>query len=87
MEQERRLTAVKKARFAQVYRADIKDRVEDQEKRIIRSLVSSYRAGTLTDFELRGKIGEIAGLHDLLSKMKTDVKLGIMAEEEEKSSG
>lgn len=87
MGQEKRFALTKKGRFAQAYRADINERIEEQEKRIINSLVTSYRAGTLTDFELRGKIGEIVALHDLTRKMETDVKLGIMAEKEEKSRG
>lgn len=87
MDQEKRFALTKKGRFAQAHRADINERVDAQEKQIIRSLVSSYRAGTLTDFELRGKIGEIVGLHNLLGKMQTEVKLGIMADNEEKSRG
>lgn len=76
------LARVNKGRMAQLLHGNLEEVIEQTEYEIISRLISQYRAGTLTDHQLRGSIGEIAGIRALLSHLDGAARRGLMAAED-----
>lgn len=57
------------------------------EEGVILFLLNKHRSGTLTEADMRGKVGEIAGFRNLIHALKTDIKHGHIAQEEEMRNG
>jgi len=53
----------------------------DREDAIVQQLVVRYRTNELTDAELRGKIGEIAGLRGFREHLETSIQKGMIEAE------
>ena len=76
------LSTINRGRMAQLLSGNLQEVVDQQEYDIISLLIGQYRAGTLTDPQLRGSIGEIAGIRALLDRLDSTTRRGFMAAEE-----
>lgn len=53
--------------------AGLASRTVEQERKIVNMMVTEYRSGSLTEEKLWGFVGQIVGVRDLLSSVRTDV--------------
>lgn len=77
------LQSVHDGKTARLIRNTTEDFLLDQEESIITALIREYRAGTLTNDNLRGSIGEIAGLRSFREYLEIKIRKGIMSAEQE----
>jgi len=77
------LDAVDSGQTARLVRGTTEEWLIGQEEDMIQSLVNKYRSGTLTDFDLRGSIGEIAGLRRFREHLETTIRIGVLEAEKE----
>lgn len=74
-------------KHAQVAFAYTRQLVSELEEGVIQRLIAKHSSGSLSDAELRGGIGEIAGLRNLLKRQEGVVQKGFRASEEELKHG
>jgi hypothetical protein len=55
--------------------AGLSRRVDEQERKIVNTMVADYRRHELTVEKLWGFVGQIVGVRDLLSSVTTDMKV------------
>ena len=77
------LDAVDNGQTARLVRGTTEDWLIGQEEDIIQSLINKYRSDTLTDSDLRGSSGEIAGLRRFREHLETTIRIGVLEAEKE----
>lgn len=85
--QSERLILIEQGRHAQVAIAYSEGVIRSLEENIILYLLNKHRSGSLTEAEMRGKVGEIAGFRNLIHALRTDIKNAHIAQEEEMKGG
>ena len=85
--QSERLILIEQGRHAQVAIAYAEGVIRHLEEGIVQQLVHKHRSGSLTNEDMRGKIGEIAGFRNLIHALRTDIKNAHIAQEEEMKGG
>lgn len=81
------LVRIEQGKGAGVALAFTRSAVAELTDRIISSLVSQHRSGTSTEASLRGGVGEIAGLRNLIAHFENQVSKGFISTEEEVANG
>lgn len=70
------ITTAQVGRVASVLSAELKDLILEREEVILKNLIGKYRDGNISHEELIGGVAEIAGLRNLLSSLKSKIRLG-----------
>tara|TARA_R100001530_G_C4283861_1_gene146294 strand:+ start:352 stop:642 length:291 start_codon:yes stop_codon:yes gene_type:complete len=78
---------VHRGQMAQALQGGLEVRLLDQEYDIVTKLVNGHKMGTLTDTDLRGAIGEIAGIRSVLDTLDADIRRGITELERSEEDG
>lgn len=74
-------TRIEKGRDASAIAAMVRSAIDEQMIMACQQLISLYRAGSVDHDLVIGKIGEMAGLQNLLATLETRQKQGIAAME------
>lgn len=74
---DKSLEIMNRAQRAQMLSSTLTEYVADREEEVLAWLVHAYNADTLTNDQMRAKIGEIAGLRALVSSMDSDIRRGL----------
>lgn len=71
---EEEISRIQEAQAARILRTTMTDIVIELQEDIMDRLVSRYRSGELSDEEMRGAIGELAGMKGLLEALDVKVR-------------
>jgi len=82
-----RLVLIEQGKHAQLAIGYTDQVIFHLEEVILGKLVNKHRAGTLTEADMRGGIGEIAGLRNLVHALKGDMQKARIAQDEEMKGG
>ena len=87
MTTEEELVTIQRGQAARLLRSDAEDTLLGYEEDIIQRLVLAYRHGSLTNDQLRGSIGEIAGIRWFREDLESRIRKGTMTAEVSLNSG
>ena len=74
---DNRVASIQKGQVARLIRNTTEDWLTDREYDLIANLTNKYRSGTLTNDDLRGTFGEIAGLRFFREYLETQIRRGM----------
>jgi hypothetical protein len=84
---DKSIDAIHSGQQSRIIRNTTETYLIDREDDIVQQLVVKYRANQLTDAELRGRIGEIAGLRGFREYLETSIQKGTIEAERAHSDG
>jgi len=75
---------VQRGRTSALLKRDLLERVYERQDKVLDRLIREYRMGSLSDASLRGAVGEITAMADLVNDLDSEIKRGIVESDKEK---
>ena len=85
--QEESIKMIHKGQTSQAVKLEVQDVICKREVDVMNRLIAFYRSGELTNEQLRGSIGEIAGLRSVLEELERSIRRGISETEKVITNG
>jgi hypothetical protein len=81
------ISIINKGRTARLLRSTADDLLIDREEALVEELTNLYRAGKLTDEQMRGMVGEISALRWVRTQIESQIRRGDAEAERTQISG
>jgi hypothetical protein len=85
--QEESIKRIHQGQTSQAVKLEVQEVIFKRENDVMNRLIAAHRSGELTTDNLRGSIGEIAGLRSVLEELERSIRRGISETEKVVTNG